>query len=112
MARKPAYRSRLLKPAPLCLRSANADRQLNRLKTDRERLGGVNLQADDDLVELSAQLESMQNERNDVDQSIAKLRGAIGQLNKEGKARLDEAFKTVNGHFELFTHLFVKRASK
>ncbi len=86
---------------------ADVDRQLTRLKTDRERLGGVNLQADEELNELSAQLESMQNERNDVEQSIAKLRGAIGQLNKEGKARLDEAFKTVNAHFErLFTHLF------
>ncbi|MGE0054200.1 MAG: chromosome segregation protein SMC [Hyphomicrobium sp.] len=86
---------------------ADVDRQLTRLKTDRERLGGVNLQADEDLTELSTQLESMQSERNDVDESIAKLRGAISQLNKEGKTRLDEAFKTVNGHFErLFTHLF------
>jgi len=85
----------------------DVDRQLARLKTDRERLGGVNLQADEDLQELSVQLESMQSERDDVDQSIAKLRGAIAQLNKEGKTRLDEAFKTVNGHFErLFTHLF------
>jgi chromosome segregation protein len=83
------------------------DRQLTRLKSDRERLGGVNLQADEDLAQLSEQLDSMQKERDDVEQSIAKLRGAIGQLNKEGKARLDEAFKTVNGHFErLFTHLF------
>ncbi|MBR2534586.1 MAG: chromosome segregation protein SMC [Hyphomicrobium sp.] len=86
---------------------ADVDRQLTKLKADRERLGGVNLQADEDLVELNAQLESMTAERNDVEQAIAKLRGAIGQLNKEGKARLDEAFRTVNGHFErLFTHLF------
>jgi chromosome segregation protein len=86
---------------------ADVDRQLTRLKADRERLGGVNLQADDELVTLAAQLDSMTAERNDVEQAIAKLRGAIGQLNKEGKARLDEAFKTVNGHFErLFTHLF------
>ncbi|MEQ1719052.1 MAG: chromosome segregation protein SMC [Hyphomicrobium sp.] len=91
-------------PTPLL---ADIDRQLTRLKGDRERLGGVNLQADEDLAELSAQLESMAKERDDVEQAIAKLRGAIGQLNKEGKARLDEAFKTVNGHFErLFTHLF------
>lgn len=86
---------------------ADVDRQLTKLKADRERLGGVNLQADEDLVELTAQLESMTAERNDVEQAIAKLRGAIGQLNKEGKTRLDEAFRTVNGHFErLFTHLF------
>ena len=92
--------------APLPLLS-DLDRQLTRLKSDRERLGGVNLQADEDLAELSAQLDSMAKERDDVEQSIAKLRGAISQLNKEGKARLDEAFKTVNGHFErLFTHLF------
>ncbi len=83
------------------------DKQLTRLKADRERLGGVNLQADDDLTTLSGQLDSMTAERNDVDSAIAKLRSAIGQLNKEGKVRLDEAFKTVNGHFErLFTHLF------
>ena len=86
---------------------ADLDKQLTRLKADRERLGGVNLQADDDLTALSAQLESMTTERTDVDVAIAKLRGAIGQLNKEGKVRLDEAFKQVNGHFErLFTHLF------
>ena len=46
-------------------------------------------------------------ERDDLEQGIAKLRSAIQQLNKEGKARLDEAFTIVNRHFErLFTHLF------
>ncbi len=45
--------------------------------------------------------------RDDVEQAIAKLRGAIDQLNREGKKRLDEAFETVNGHFQrLFTTLF------
>ena len=86
---------------------ADVDKQLTRLKSDRERLGGVNLQADEDLVALSAQLDTMTAESRDVEQAIAKLRGAISQLNKEGKVRLDEAFKLVNGHFErLFTHLF------
>ena len=83
------------------------DRQLTRLKADRERLGGVNLQADEELATLSAQIESMSSESADLDSAIAKLRFAIGQLNKEGKIRLDQAFKTVNAHFErLFTHLF------
>lgn len=85
----------------------DVEKLLARLRSDRERLGGVNLQADEDLVTLTAQLDSMTSERDDVEQAIAKLRTAIGQLNKEGKARLDEAFKVVNGHFErLFTHLF------
>jgi chromosome segregation protein len=86
---------------------ADVERQLTRLKADRERLGGVNLQADEDLVEVSKQLEGLVAERTDLEQGIAKLRGAIQQLNREGKARLDEAFATVNAHFErLFTHLF------
>jgi chromosome segregation protein len=86
---------------------ADVDRNLTRLKTDRERLGGVNLQADEDLATLSAQIDGMTSEKADVEGAIAKLRGAIGQLNKEGKSRLDDAFTVVNGHFErLFTHLF------
>jgi chromosome segregation protein len=86
---------------------AEVEKQLTRLRGDRERLGGVNLQADEDLVEVSKQLESLAAERDDLEQGIAKLRGAIQQLNREGKARLDEAFTIVNGHFErLFTHLF------
>ena len=86
---------------------ADADRALQRLKADRERLGGVNLQADDELNALLEQMSTMETEKSDVEQAIAKLRGAIQQLNREGKKRLDEAFTTVNGHFQrLFTTLF------
>jgi chromosome segregation protein len=86
---------------------ADVDRELQRLKADRERLGGVNLAADDELAVLQEQVSSMETERNDVEQAIAKLRSAIGQLNREGKKRLDEAFASVNGHFQrLFSTLF------
>ncbi|RUO97299.1 chromosome segregation protein SMC [Hyphomicrobium sp.] len=85
----------------------DVERHLTKLKADRERLGGVNLQADEDLADISKQLESLLAERDDLEQGIAKLRQAIQQLNREGKSRLDEAFQTVNTHFErLFTHLF------
>ncbi len=85
----------------------DVDRALQKLKGDRERLGGVNLQADDELTVLQEQHATLETERDDVEQAIAKLRGAIGQLNREGKKRLDEAFDTVNGHFQrLFTSLF------
>ena len=87
--------------------TSDVEKQLSRLKADRERLGGVNLSADEDLTEVSRQLETLTAECNDLEQGIAKLRSAIQQLNREGKTRLDEAFKTVNSHFErLFTHLF------
>ena len=89
-------------PSPIDL-----DRQLTRLKGDRERLGGVNLQADDELEAITAQVGSMASEVADVEAGIAKLRGAIGQLNREAKKRLFDAFTIVNGHFQrLFTTLF------
>lgn len=86
---------------------SDADRALQKLKADRERLGGVNLQADDELNALLEQMSTMETEHNDVEQAVAKLRGAIQQLNREGKKRLEEAFHSVNGHFQrLFTTLF------
>ncbi len=86
---------------------AEVDRQLIRLKSDRERLGGVNLQADDELQAIQAQVDGMEVEKRDVEEAIHKLRGAIGQLNREAKKRLMEAFEIVNGHFQrLFTTLF------
>ena len=78
-----------------------------RLKADRERLGGVNLQADDDLTGLSQQFEGLDKEKSDVEAAIAKLRAGIGQINGEGRSRLQAAFDTVNGHFQrLFATLF------
>jgi len=86
---------------------ADADRELIRLKADRERLGGVNLQADEDLTRLSEQHDGMNKEKVDVDAAIAKLRAAIAQINKEGDSRLRAAFDAVNAHFRnLFTTLF------
>ena len=86
---------------------ADVDRTLHRLKADRERLGGVNLAADDELQKMNEQFASMDLERLDVEQAINKLRGAIGQLNREAKKRLGEAFDQVNGHFQrLFGTLF------
>lgn len=83
------------------------DRRLAKLKSDRDRLGGVNLAADDELVSMAEQFETLDAERRDVEEAIGKLRGAIGQLNREAKKRLDDAFHTVNRHFSsLFTTLF------
>ncbi len=83
------------------------ERQLAKLKSDRDRLGGVNLAADDELTSMAEQFETLDAERRDVEEAVNKLRGAIGQLNREAKKRLDEAFHTVNGHFSrLFTTLF------
>jgi len=86
---------------------AEVERQLAKLKTDRERLGGVNLTADDELATLATQHETLDAERADVEQAVAKLRAAIQQINREAKKRLGEAFETVDRHFQrLFATLF------
>ena len=83
------------------------ERRLERLKIERERLGAVNLRAEEEQAELSERLEALIADREDVIEAIRKLRHAIQNLNREGRERLLAAFDVVNGHFQrLFTHLF------
>ncbi|MCW5646543.1 MAG: chromosome segregation protein SMC [Sphingopyxis sp.] len=81
--------------------------QHDRLIADRERLGPVNLVAADELVELDTEREKSAAEIEELIQAVHRLRGSIGNLNREGRVRLLAAFETVNGHFQrLFTTLF------
>ncbi|MBP1859608.1 chromosome segregation SMC family protein [Rhizobium herbae] len=83
------------------------ERELERLKIERERLGAVNLRAEEEQKELSDKLDAMLKEREDVIDAIRKLRTAIQSLNREGRERLLAAFDVVNAQFQrLFTHLF------
>jgi chromosome segregation protein len=86
---------------------AEVEARLLKLKGDRERLGGVNLRAEEEEAELAAQVEDMTREKADVEEAIRRLRQGIANLNREGRKRLLEAFDTVNGHFaKLFKTLF------
>ncbi len=83
------------------------ERRLENLRQERERLGAVNLRADDELVEVLASRDKLIAERDDLTEAIKRLRGAIGTLNQEGRERLVAAFDVVNGHFkDLFSTLF------
>ncbi|MGH6781006.1 MAG: chromosome segregation protein, partial [Sphingomonadaceae bacterium] len=85
----------------------NVERELERLKIERERLGAVNLRAEEEQKELSERLALLLKERDDVIEAIRKLRSAIQNLNREGRERLIVAFDVVNAQFQrLFTHLF------
>ncbi|MGO4618594.1 chromosome segregation SMC family protein [Ensifer sp. 2TAB8] len=85
----------------------NIERELERLKIERERLGAVNLRAEEEQKELSDKLALILRERDDVIEAIRKLRSAIQNLNREGRERLIAAFDVVNVQFQrLFTHLF------
>jgi chromosome segregation protein len=83
------------------------ERRLLSLRDDRERLGGVNLRAEEEAETVATQLATLIRERDDLVQAINKLRGGISSLNREGRQRLLDAFGTVNEKFgELFTTLF------
>ena len=74
---------------------------------DSERLGAVNLRAEEELTELEEKQGALVTERDDLTEAIKRLRVAIAELNKEGRERLLVAFTTVQSHFErLFTSLF------
>ncbi len=78
-----------------------------RLNADRERLGPVNLVAEQELTELDAERLKSASERDELAEAVNRLRGSIGSLNREGRTRLLAAFELVNGHFQrLFTTLF------
>ncbi|WP_380874914.1 chromosome partition protein Smc [Sphingomonas sp. DBB INV C78] len=80
---------------------------LDRLTADRERLGPVNLVAETELAELEEARVKGQAERDELGEAINRLRGSIGSLNREGRARLLAAFEAVDQHFRrLFTTLF------
>ncbi|MGV8853740.1 MAG: chromosome segregation protein SMC [Devosia sp.] len=86
---------------------AATEQKVDRLKAERERLGGVNLSAEKEASEVQIRLDVMVKDKTDLIEAIAKLRTGIQSLNREGRARLNEAFVKVNVHFqELFTTLF------
>lgn len=86
---------------------AGMERELAELRRTRDALGGVNLEADEQLADISARVGVQTHERDDLTAAIAKLRQGVDALNAEGRARLVAAFEVVNGHFKsLFQTLF------
>ncbi len=84
-----------------------SEKRLQRLLSERDNLGAVNLRAEQEMEEVSQQVTSMTAERDDLVAAIARLREGIQKLNAEGRERLKASFEEVNGHFgNLFTRLF------
>jgi chromosome segregation protein len=87
--------------------AATESSRLDRLQAERECIGPVNLIAADELAELEEQQTAGVAESEELSQAINRLRGSIGSLNREGRARLLNAFEAVDGHFRrLFSTLF------
>ncbi len=80
---------------------------MDRLVADRERLGPVNLVAADELAEAETRSAASLAEQAELTEAVHRLRGSIGNLNREGRERLRAAFEAVDTHFRhLFTRLF------
>ena len=81
--------------------------KLQRLGRERENMGAVNLLAEEEADELRQDIAGLETESADLEAAVNKLRQAISQLNREGRARLQEAFTQVDQHFKtLFQRLF------
>jgi chromosome segregation protein len=84
-----------------------ARKRLERLLKEREDMGPVNLRAEVEAEEVEKQIATIDSEKAELTTAIAKLRGSIGHLNREGRDRLNTVFQQVDQHFQqLFTRMF------
>ncbi len=87
--------------------SVEVEEKLDRIRRERERLGAVNLRAEQELEEVEAQHQKLVSERDDLVEAIRRLRQGIHSLNHEARERLLTSFATVNENFKrLFAELF------
>jgi len=76
-------------------------------KKEREKLGSVNLRADEETNKYEIEIKKMEQDRKDLVTAIVKLKESINELNQKGRERLLEAFEKVNRKFnEVYTKLF------
>jgi len=81
--------------------------RLDAKKNERERLGSVNLRADEETEHYKVEIKKMEKDREDLVSAIAKLRSSINELNQRGREKLLEAFEKVNRKFnDVYTKLF------
>ncbi len=85
----------------------NQEDLLDKKKQEREKLGSVNLKADEETNKYETEIEKMEQDRADLVTAIIKLKDSINELNQKGREKLIEAFDKVNRKFnEVYTKLF------
>jgi len=96
-----------LKPGAELPEVAEIEARLDRIRRERERLGSVNLLAEQELRAAEEQHTKLTGERDDLVEAIRRLRQGIHSLNSEARERLLTSFATVNENFKkLFSELF------
>jgi len=87
--------------------SVEQEELLDEKKRQREKLGSVNLRADEETGKYKIEIKKMEQDRQDLVTAIIKLKESIKELNQKGRERLLGAFEKVNRKFnEVYTKLF------
>ena len=87
--------------------SVDQEDDLDKKKQEREKLGSVNLKADEETSKYEEEIKKMEQDRSDLVTAIIKLKDSINELNQKGRERLIEAFEKVNRKFnDVYTKLF------
>ena len=87
--------------------AVNQEDLLDKKKQEREKLGSVNLKADEETAKYETEIKKMEQDRSDLVTAIIKLKDSINELNQKGRERLIEAFDKVNRKFnEVYIKLF------
>ncbi len=87
--------------------AVNQEDLLDKKKQEREKLGSVNLKADEETDKYKVEIQKMEQDRADLVTAISKLKDSINELNQKGRERLVDAFEKVNRKFnEVYTKLF------
>ncbi len=83
------------------------EEKLDEKKREREKLGSVNLRADEETNKYEIEIKKMEQDRQDLVTAIIKLKESINELNQKGRERLLDAFDKVNRKFsQVYTKLF------
>ena len=108
-AHAPLAHAPLPEPPPGCTPDTEdrTRRRLDRLTREGHEMGPVNMRAETEAAEADAQIATILGESEAIATAIAKLRGSIGHINREGRERLGQVFTDIDRHFQsLFSRMF------
>lgn len=103
----PLPESSLLKESHISETDHKIRQMIQNSQNEREKLGAVNLCAEEEFSQLNANYQTLLQEQTDLTKAISRLRKAVNTLSREGRERLTKTFTEINEHFQkLFTRMF------
>ena len=86
---------------------AEVQKQVNKLRSEMKELGSVNVDSIEEYKKLKERYDFMNEQRLDLETTMAKLRTVIADMTTVMKDQFSERFKLINKNFsEVFTELF------